>query len=336
MEKPLATTARELERREETADIAPIQAEIKALREQLNKANHDYYILDKPTLSDDQYDSLLRRLVHLEGEHPELVTPDSPTQRVGAPLVGAFPEEEHRQPMLSLQDVRSIEELEAWEKRIRRHLHVGEDVVFQYVCEPKIDGLAMSLSFENGTFSRGLTRGDGRRGEDITANLRTIRSIPSSLRLKEAPKYFEARGEVYLPLGDFAKLNKKAEAEAKPVFANPRNAAAGSVRQKDPKITATRPLAFFAYGIGVVEGMSFKTHSEVLQVLEQAGFRVNPLKKPCKGLDEVKAFIEDWRTQRTKVDYATDGVVVKIDDLRLQVERLEADPSDASGTARPS
>jgi DNA ligase (NAD+) len=320
MEKPVATTAQELEKREETADLAPAQAEIKSLREQINKANHDYYILDRPTLSDDQYDALMRRLLHLEAEHPELVTPDSPTQRVGAPLVGAFPEVEHRQPMLSLQDVRSIEELEAWDKRVRRHLHVGEDVEFQYVCEPKIDGLAMSLTFENGVFTRGLTRGDGRRGEDITANLKTIRSIPPALRLKDAPKYFEARGEVYLPLSDFKKMNQKAEAEEKPVFANPRNAAAGSVRQKDPKISATRPLAFFAYGIGVVEGRSFSTHSQVLQVLEEAGFRVNPLKKSCKGMDEVKAFIENWRVQRTKVDYATDGVVVKIDDLRLQEE----------------
>jgi hypothetical protein len=216
-----AAVAIEANAAEENVDVAAIEAEVKSLREQINKANHDYYILDKPTLSDDQYDSLMRRLVHLETERPELITPDSPTQRVGAPLVGAFPEVKHRIPMLSLQDVRSEDELVEWDKRVRRHLHAAEDTVFDYVCEPKIDGLAMSLTYENGRFTRGLTRGDGQTGEDITHNLRTIRSIPGSLRLENAPPLFEARGEVYLPFSEMEKLNKKAEAEGKPLFANP-------------------------------------------------------------------------------------------------------------------
>ena len=308
----------------EAADITAIQLEVKTLREQINRANHDYYILDKPSLSDDQYDSLLRRLVHLEGEHPELITPDSPTQRVGAPLDGAFPKVQHRQPMLSLQDVRDgaqgEDELLEWEKRIRRHLHVSDDVVFDYVCEPKIDGLAMSLSYEAGRFAKGLTRGDGTLGEDITANLKTVRSIPSSLRLPNTPPLFEARGEVYITFSDLQKMNAQAEAAGRPLYANPRNTAAGSVRQKDPKETAERPLAFIAYAIGAVEGMQFQTHSQVLEALAQAGFRTNPYNKKCRGLAEVRAFIEHWRGERSRVDYATDGVVVKIDDMALQRE----------------
>ncbi len=308
----------------EPADLAAIQLEVKTLREQLNKANHDYYILDKPTLSDDQYDSLMRRLVHLETEHPELIAPDSPTQRVGAPLDGAFPKAAHRQPMLSLQDVRDgangEDELLEWEKRIRRHLHVADDVVFDYVCEPKIDGLAMSLTYENGLFTRGLTRGDGALGEDITPNLKTIRSIPARLRLPDALPLFEARGEVYMSFSDLKKMNDKLEAEGKPLYANPRNTASGSVRQKDPRETAARPLSFIAYAIGAVEGTQFHSQSQVLEALAQAGFRVNPYNKKCRGLAEVRAFIEHWRSERSHVDYATDGVVVKIDDMNLQRE----------------
>ncbi len=194
--------------------------------------------------------------------HPELISPDSPTQRVGAPLEGDFETIRHLLPMLSLQDVRGDDELLDWEKRIRRHLHVAEDVVFEYVCEPKIDGLAMSLIYENGRFMRGLTRGDGRRGEDITHNLRTIKAIPWQLRLKHAPPLFEARGEVFIGKKDFEKLNAQQEAEGKPLYANPRNFGAGSVRQKDPKITAARPLTFFAYSFGAYEGLKFTTHWE--------------------------------------------------------------------------
>lgn len=295
--------------------------EVAELREKLRQANYQYYILDNPTLTDAEYDVAMRRLVELETEHPELITPDSPTQRVGAPLEGDFPEALHLLPMLSLQDVRGDAELLDWEKRIRRHLHVGDEVVFEYVCEPKIDGLAMSLIYENGRFTRGLTRGDGRRGEDITQNLRTIQAIPWQLRLPSAPPLFEARGEVYIPRSEFEKLNQKQASEGKPLYANPRNCGAGSVRQKDPKVTAARPLTFFSYSLGAYEGLKFSTHWETLETLREAGFRVNFAKsRICEGIEEVQKFIAEWDIERQNVDYATDGVVVKVNDLHLQNE----------------
>ncbi len=295
--------------------------EIETLRARLAEANHRYYILDAPDLSDDEYDLAMRRLVELETQFPDLITPNSPTQRVGAPLEGDFPEVEHILPMLSLQDVRGQDELGEWEKRLRRHLHLPDDVVIEYICEPKIDGLAMSLIYENGVFERGLTRGDGRRGEDITHNLRTLNSIPMRLRLQSTPALFEARGEVYMLRSEFEKMNARQAEEGKPLFANPRNAGAGSVRQKDPSITATRPLTFFAYATGALE-MEAKpqSQSETLQLLKSAGFRVNELCRRCVGLEAVREFIEYWRAQRLDVDYATDGVVVKIDDFALQNE----------------
>jgi len=231
-------------------------AEVEALRQQLARHNYRYYILDDPSVSDEEYDRLMRRLVKLETDYPELVTPDSPTQRVGAPLEGEFPEVAHRVPMLSLQDVRSEEELEEFEKRIRRHLHLPADTVIEYVCEPKIDGLAISLTYEAGRFTHGVTRGDGRRGEDITPNLRTIKAIPWQLRLEPAPDLFEARGEVYMTRSEFKRLNERQAAEEKPLFANPRNAGAGSVRQKDPSVTASRRLTFFAYAVGALDTTS--------------------------------------------------------------------------------
>ncbi len=319
--KTIETTAQIVE--EQKADdpqaLATAKTEIEPLRREIREANYRYYVLDAPTISDDVYDSLMRRLVALETEFPSLITPDSPTQRVGAPLVGGFTAVQHRVPMLSLKDVRSVEELNEWEKRIRRHLHIGEDRVLEYVCEPKIDGLAMSLTYENGVFVRGVTRGDGARGEDITQNMRPIGSVPLALRGEKLP-LFEARGEVYMLRSEFQKLNERQEREGKPLFANPRNAGSGSVRQLDPKITASRKLSFLAYTVGAVEGRSFKKHTEVLQFLKDSGFAVNPLFKVCTGLDEVHAFIESWRSRREAVDYATDGVVVKVNDLGLQRE----------------
>jgi DNA ligase (NAD+) len=299
--------------------VANIAAEIAQLREKLTQANYEYYILDNPSLSDDQYDLLMRRLVALETEHPELITPDSPTQRVGAPLKGGFLEVAHRVPMLSLQDVRSEAELVDWENRIRRHLHLPADQEIEYVCEPKIDGLAISLTYENGRFVRGLTRGDGVRGEDISANLRTINAIPLALRGQVLP-LFEARGEVYITRSEFEKINERQAAEGKPLFANPRNAGAGSVRQLDPKVTASRRLTFFAYTVGAVEGRTFKTHEEILGTLRDFGFRVNTVNKTCRGLAQVREFIEHWREERHVVDYATDGVVVKVNSIALQNE----------------
>ena len=296
------------------------QQEIDDLRRQLVEHNYQYYALDNPSVSDEDYDGLMRKLIALEVAHPELVTPDSPTQRVGSPLVGDFPEVAHRLPMLSLQDVRDDGELAEWEARIRRHLYLAADVQIDYICEPKIDGLAISLIYEEGRLARGVTRGDGTTGEEITANLRTIKSIPWNLRLEPPPPFFEARGEVYFPRSQFEQLNERQIAESKPPFANPRNAGSGSLRQKDPGITATRPLAFYAYALGAVEGVDVKVQWEVLRVLERAGFRVNPLCRQCRGLDEVRAFIEEWRTRRDTVDYATDGVVVKVNEIHLQTE----------------
>lgn len=304
----------------ENGKLEDAKLEIEKLRAQIRAANHEYYILDDSKISDDEYDLFMRRLVALETEFPELIAPDSPTQRVGAPLVGDFPEALHRIPMLSLQDVRSEDELLDWENRLRRHLHLPETEIIEYVCEPKIDGLAISLIYEDGVFTRGVTRGDGQRGEVITANLKTLGSIPWQLRFENPPPVFEARGEVYITRSAFEKLNERQEAEGKPLFANPRNAGAGSVRQKDPKLTAARPLSFFAYGVGAVEGLTFQKHTAVLAALQDAGFRVNNLCKTCNGLDEVRAFIANWKEERQRVNYATDGVVVKVNSVHLQDE----------------
>lgn len=305
---------------EELLDLADASQEIESLREKIRRANHEYYIQDNPTLSDDEYDVLMKRLIALEAQSPELITPDSPTQRVGAPLQGDFQEVEHLIPMLSLQDVRSEQELVDWENRVRRHLHLPESEVLEYICEPKIDGLAISLIYEDGKFVRGITRGDGQRGEDVTANLRTINTIPWQLHLKPAPKLFEVRGEVFIPRKAFEKLNEKQAAAGEKVFANPRNAGAGMVRQKDPKLAASRPLSFFAYALGAVEGVKTQTQGGTLELIKTAGFRINPLSRSCTGLESVREFISWWREERHDVDYATDGVVVKVNAFAIQDE----------------
>lgn len=297
-----------------------IQQEITQLREQINEYNYRYYIKDDPSVSDEDYDVAFRRLTELETANPELITPDSPTQRVGAPLDGGFETVEHRHPMLSLQDVRGEGELRDWENRLRRHLHLDAEAEIEYVCEPKIDGLAVSLLYENGQLNIGATRGDGQRGENITGNIKTIRAIPWKLRLDEAPAELEARGEVYIKRSEFEKLNQRQEEEGKPLYANPRNTAAGSVRQKDPKDTAARPLTFFAYQLLTSNDASFKTHLETLDYLREAGFPVNAKARLCKNLDAALEFVEYWQTQRDEEDYATDGVVIKVNSLNLQDE----------------
>jgi DNA ligase (NAD+) len=297
-----------------------IQQEIAQLREQINEYNYRYYIKDDPSVSDEEYDVAFRRLTELETAHPELITDDSPTQRVGAPLAGDFETVQHRHPMLSLQDVRGEGELRDWENRLRRHLHLDAEVDIEYVCEPKIDGLAVSLLYENGQLDIGATRGDGQRGENITANIRTIRAIPWKLRLKETPPELEARGEIYIKRSEFEKLNQRQEEEGKALYANPRNTAAGSVRQKDPKSTAARPLTFFAYQLQTSEVGNFTTHLETLDYLREAGFPVNAKVRLCKNLQEALEFVEYWQTQRDEEDYATDGVVIKVNSLSLQAE----------------
>src|SRR5213595_2536899 len=229
------------------------------LRRQLEYHGHRYYVLDDPEISDADYDKLLNELRDIEAAHPELLTPDSPTQRVGGKPLDKFAPVKHLQPMLSLANARNADELRAWEARVRK-LSGREEI--EYVTEPKIDGLAISLVYENGAFVCGATRGDGETGEDVTQNLKTIKSIP--LRVEDAPSLLEVRGEIYLPLEAFAKLNEQRAAAGEPTFANPRNSAAGSIRQLDPAIAAARPLSIWCYGIGALEGMSFERHSEAM------------------------------------------------------------------------
>ena len=255
-------------------DINKVKQRIKELRGVINHHNYRYYVLDSPEISDAEYDELMRELRQLEAEHPELVTPDSPTQRIGALPVEAFGIVEHPQPLLSLSNAFSYKELAAWHKRVSKLLGGRQ---FDLVCEPKIDGLAVALTYVDGLLVTGATRGDGYRGEDITQNLKTIRSIPLSVP-REAPPRFEVRGEVYLPKAGFKKLNEERAKEGLPLFANPRNAAAGSVRQLDSSITARRPLDVFIYGLGWAEGKAVPdTHWEIMQYLKSLGFKINPV-----------------------------------------------------------
>lgn len=299
------------------ADIAVVKERIDELRKLINYHNYRYYVLDSPEISDAEYDELMRELKRLEEEYPEFVTPDSPTQRVGAAPVEAFGVVEHPQPLLSLANAFSDEELDAWYRRASNLLG-GRDTDF--VCELKIDGLAVALTYVNGLFEVGATRGDGFRGENITQNLRTIKSIPLSVP-KEAPPRFEVRGEVYLSKAGFKKLNEERAKEGLPLFANPRNAAAGSVRQLDPRITAQRPLDIFIYGLGWAEGKAVpETHWEIMQYLKSLGFKINPNIALCQDIDEVKAYYGKWVNEREELPYESDGVVVKINPIAFQTE----------------
>jgi DNA ligase (NAD+) len=287
------------------------------LRRELAEHNHRYYVLDEPTVGDDVYDALLDELRAIEADHPELRTPDSPTQRVGAPPLDRFEQVEHAEPMLSLANARNEEELRAWETRIRNHLKRLDisAAEFSYTTEPKIDGLAMSLSYEDGLFTRGATRGDGRVGEDVTRNLRTIKSIP--LRIEDAPPLVEVRGEVYLPIADFKALNERRAEAGEPTFANPRNSAAGSIRQLDPALAAERPLSVWCYGIGATRGLDLATHSEEVEWLRERGFKVNPGTEHHDGIDSVVERCRWWEERRDELDYEIDGVVVKVDERAI-------------------
>jgi DNA ligase (NAD+) len=299
------------------AGMAEAKQKINKLRELLNYHNHRYYVLDSPEISDAEYDKLMRELKQLEDAHPELITPDSPTQRIGAAPVTAFGVVEHPQPLLSLANAFSDEELDAWYKRASNLLGGRKT---DLVCELKIDGLAVALTYVNGLLEVGATRGDGFRGENITQNLRTIKSIPLSVP-KEAPRRFEVRGEVYLPKTGFKKLNEERAREELPLFANPRNAAAGSVRQLDPRITAQRPLDIFVYGLGWAEGKAMPdTHWEIMQYLKSLGFKLNPNMALCRTIDEAKAFYARWVKNQEALPYEADGVVVKINSIPFQVE----------------
>jgi DNA ligase (NAD+) len=295
------------------------EARAEELRALIDEANYRYYVLDDPQITDAEYDDLLRELIDIEERYPELRTPDSPTQRVGAPPSEKFAPYEHHSPMLSLGNAFNEDELCAFDERVRK---LANQPV-SYVAELKIDGLATSLRYRNGTFERGGTRGDGRVGEDVTPNLRTINSIPLRLR-GTSPDEIEVRGEVYLRKSDFEALNEKRVQAGQPVFANPRNAASGGVRQLDPKLTRARRLSFFGYSIGALRnGEPPATQWEALQYIKHLGFGVNPYVRKCKSIDEVLAFCEEWERRRDELDYEIDGVVVKADSLAVQ-ERLGA------------
>jgi len=298
-------------------DVNKAKQRIEELQEIINHHNYRYYVMDSPEISDAEYDELMRELQQLEAEHPELVTPDSPTQRIGAPPVEAFGIVEHPQPLLSLANAFSYEELAAWHKRVSKLLGGRQ---FDLVCEPKIDGLAVALTYVDGLLVTGATRGDGYRGEDITQNLKTVRSIPLSVP-KEAPPRFEVRGEVYLPKAGFKKLNEERAKEELPLFANPRNAAAGSVRQLDSSITARRPLDIFIYGLGWAGDKAVPdTHWEIMQYLKSLGFKINPNIALRHSLDEVEKYHQSWVESREKSPYEADGIVAKVNSIALQQE----------------
>lgn len=295
-------------------------ARIAELREVLNHHIYLYYEKDDPEISDEEYDQLFAELQALEGSNPELITGDSPTQRVGAPASASFAPVEHAVPMLSLANARTEEELTAWEKRIRNHL-ARRDVdpgEITYVTEPKIDGLAISLTYEDGVLVRGATRGDGRVGEDVTLNIETIATVPK--RIDDAPPLIEVRGEVYLPLADFAALNQRRVDEGLPAFANPRNSAAGSIRQNDPQAAAERPLAVWSYGIGATDGISFASHSEEIEWLRRHEFHVNPDIDTHDSIGQVLERCHWWLDRRDQLDFEIDGVVIKVDETSLWAE----------------
>ena len=299
-----------------TPDPATRAAE---LRSAIDEANHRYYVLDAPTIDDAEYDRLLHELVDLEAAHPELATPDSPTQRVGAAPSATFAEVRHAVPMLSLGNAFGHDELREFDARVRRGLGLGEaDAGVAYVCELKIDGLAISLRYAGRSFVRGATRGDGTTGEDVTANLRTVRAIPLRLRADPPGDELEVRGEVFMPRGAFAELNAALEREGKPLYANARNTAAGSVRQKDPAATAARRLAVWCYQVVGVPGID--SHHASLELLREFGFPVNPHTRGVEGIDAVIGYVDDWAEARRELDYETDGVVVKVDSVAQQAQ----------------
>jgi DNA ligase (NAD+) len=285
------------------------------LRRTIAEADHRYYILDQPTLSDAEYDDLMRELRALEADDPSLVTPDSPTQRVGVIAESGFAEVEHLQPMLSLANARNDAEFESWAERVARLIG---DEPYQLVTEPKVDGLAISLVYEDGVFVRGATRGNGVIGEDVTANLRTVRAIPLRLAGEPAPAVVEVRGEVYLPLEGFARVNEEQIAAGAKPFMNPRNSAAGSLRQKNPAVTAKRPLRIWAYGIGHSEGLELETHWDALAWMRDQGFPVSPDAKLHDEPGSALAFCRAFEDRRASLSYDVDGVVVKVSSLEQQ------------------
>jgi DNA ligase (NAD+) len=295
---------------------------IEELRALIRHHEYRYYVLDSPEISDAKYDALFHELQDLEAAHPELITPDSPTQRVGGEPLAAFSQVRHGEPMLSLANAKNEDELRAWHARVMKLTADAGwgPASLRFVLEPKIDGLAVSLRYENGRLTVGATRGNGEVGEDVTVNLRTISTVPLTMLAGAAPfpPAVEVRGEVYLPLAAFEQLNEQRVASGESTFANPRNAAAGSLRQLDPRVTASRPLSTWFYGVGYVEGRQFAGHQDVLAWLRSAGFRVNPDTRTAATIEEIADGCWQWQERREHLDYDIDGVVVKLDDRRLQ------------------
>ena len=299
------------------ADIEQAQKRIAELREQIDHHNHRYYVLDSPEVSDAEYDSLMRELLALEEEYPQLVTAESPTQRVGAAPVEAFGVVQHPRPLLSLANVFSYDELAAWHRRVCTMVPGRQ---MDFVCELKMDGLAVALTYVNGRLTTGATRGDGYRGEDITRNLKTIKSIPLALPA-DAPRRLEVRGEVHLSRAGFERLNRERAGEGQPLFANPRNAAAGSVRQLDPRVTARRPLDIYIYALGYAEDARRampSTHWQTLEYLRSLGFKVSPYNARAATIADAEAYFQRSLSEREKLDFDADGIVIKVDSLELQ------------------
>ena len=295
-------------------DLETVRRRIEKLREEIRKHDYYYYVLNQPIISDAEYDRLFRELQELEEKYPQFITPDSPTQRVGAPPAEEFRPVRHAVPMLSLQNCFTEEEFLDWDRRVRRLLG-GEKPV--YVCEPKLDGLSVELVYEDGVFTVGSTRGDGYTGEDVTQNLRTIKQVPLRLLSDEIPppRLLEVRGEVYMEKEAFKRLNEERAKSGEPLFANPRNAAAGSLRQLDPGVTASRPLKLFCYALGRVEGIEIKSQEELLVTLPKLGFPVNPLWRRCETPEEAIDFYHELLERRDELPYEADGMVVKVNDF---------------------
>jgi DNA ligase (NAD+) len=300
-----------------------IRRRVDSLRSEVEQHRYRYYVLSDPSVTDAEFDALMRELQEIEAQHPELDHPDSPTHKVGAPPSGAFAEVEHRQRMLSLDNAFDRESLQAWADRVDRGL---DGATPRFTCELKIDGVAISLTYEQGRMTRAVTRGDGRVGEDVTPNVRTIATIPSVLDLDDPPELLEVRGEIFYPVEEFEAMNDRREEAGEARFANPRNAASGALRQKDPRITAERPLRMICHGMGANEGLVVASHSDFLARIAQAGLPTAEETRTVEGIDEVRAFIEHWREHRHDVAYEMDGVVVKVDDFTQQ-RRLGATSS---------
>ncbi|MFA5007820.1 MAG: NAD-dependent DNA ligase LigA [Candidatus Omnitrophota bacterium] len=302
-------------------DAAKIKKEIEKLREQIRDADYKYYILSEPEISDKEYDDILKELKKIEEKYPQFITPDSPTQRVSGGLVEGFPTVIHKIKMLSLDNTYSIEELKDWEVKIKRLLK--HDISLDYMVELKIDGVSCSLIYENGILVTGATRGDGQTGEDITANVKTIKSVPLRLRGTNIPGMLEVRGEIYMDKKDLENINKMRLKIEEPLFANPRNAASGSLKLLDPAIVKERNLKCFIHSFGLAEGIEFKNHNEFFEKIKNLGLRVNSYNKLCKNLEEVIEYCLSWQKKRDSLEYEIDGMVVKVNDYKLRQRLAE-------------